>query len=125
MPTIHFRRIERRRTARVAMFVDLIVQGHSDDSEKFKVRTRTQSVSGHGGSMILEFPVSMSQTLLLTNEFTGERAECRVVGIRTNRDGHTHVAFEFMVPGINFWKMVFPAAGIRSARRVVPTAAIA
>ena len=125
MSNIHFRRIERRRTARVAMFVDLIVQGHSDDNEKFKVRTRTQSVSGHGGSMILEFPITMGQTLLLTNEFTGERTECRVVGIRTNRDGHTHVAFEFMVPTINFWKMAFPACGIRPVRRVASVAAIA
>jgi c-di-GMP-binding flagellar brake protein YcgR len=125
MPTIHFRRVERRRTARVAMFVDLVVQGHSDDDEKFKVRTRTLSVSGHGGSMVLEFPVSMGQTLLLTNEYTGERTESRVVGIRTNRDGHTHVAFEFMAPGINFWKMAFPAAGSRPVRRVIPTAAIA
>lgn len=122
---LHFRRIERRRTTRVAMFIDVVVQGHSYGDTEFKVNARTESVSGHGGSMILDFPVSVGQILLLTNGQTSERTECKVVGIRATRDKQIHVSFEFVASSLNFWKMAFPPAGIRPSRRAVPAAAIA
>jgi c-di-GMP-binding flagellar brake protein YcgR len=125
MPTLHFRRIERRRTARVALFVDVIVEGLSQENEKFKVRTRTQSVSGHGGSMMLDTQVAMGQLLLLTNEFSGDQTECKVVALRESRDGRRTVAFEFAGPHVNFWKMCFPAAGTKPVRRMVPAEATA
>jgi hypothetical protein len=125
MSTLHFRRVERRRTPRIALFVDLIVQGETHDKEKFRTRTRSHSVSRHGGSMILEFPVLMGQTLLLTNDFSGEKAECRVVAIRVGRDGKTTVAFEFTAADVNFWRMCFPDSGVKPLRRVQPTEAIA
>jgi c-di-GMP-binding flagellar brake protein YcgR len=125
MPTLHFRRIERRRTARVALFVDLIVQGLTVENEKFKIRTRSQSVSGHGGSMTLDVSVASGQLLLLTNEFSGEQTECRVVALRQARDGRMTVAFEFAAPQVNFWKMCFPAARVKPLRRAMPSEAIA
>jgi len=125
MATIHFRRVDRRRTPRVALFVDLIVQGVTQDNENFRSRTRSHSVSGHGGSMMLERTVTVGQTLLLTNDFSGQKAECRVVAVRTGRDGRISVAFEFTSTQVNFWKMHFPSAGIKPLRKVVPTAAIA
>ena len=125
MTTLHFRRVERRRTARIAILVDLIVQGEPQDEQKVRTRTRTLSVSRHGGSMPLEVTVNMGQTLLLTNDFSGEKTECRVVAIRTGRDGKTTVAFEFTSNDVNFWKMTFPNAGVKPLRRVVPATAIA
>jgi hypothetical protein len=125
MATIHFRRVDRRRTPRVALFVDLIVQGVTHESESFRSRTRSHSVSGHGGSMMLERIVTVGQTLLLTNDFSGEKAECRVVAVRTGRDGRLSVAFEFTSPQINFWKMTFPSAGVKPLRKIMPTTAIA
>jgi c-di-GMP-binding flagellar brake protein YcgR len=125
MSTIHFRRVDRRRTPRVALFVDLIVQGVSQDNENFRSRTRSHSVSGHGGSMMLERTVTVGQSLLLTNDFSGEKAECRVVAVRTGRDGRISVAFEFVSAPANFWKMSFPHAGAKPLRKIMPTTAIA
>jgi c-di-GMP-binding flagellar brake protein YcgR len=125
MSTLHFRRVERRRTARVALFADLTVQGISQNNEKFKVQTRSLSVSGHGGLTVLDIPLSVGQTLFLVNENSRQKAECKVVSLRPGHDGKTIVAFEFMSAPSNFWKMSFPPAGTRPLRRSVPDAATA
>ena len=120
MPTLHFRRVERRRTPRVAVFADLIIQGYDEDNEKFKIQARSHSVSGHGGMTILDTPVVLGQTLLVTNESSGQKTECRVVSVRLVADGKHIVAFEFIAPNANFWKMTFPVKGTKPLRRIVP-----
>lgn len=117
MGTLHFRRIERRRTARVALCVDLIVHGETESNGMFKAQTRTLSVSGHGGMMALDPEVTIGQKLILINVNSGEKAECRVVSLKTARDGKRNVAFEFTSSEINFWKVCFPAAGAKPIRR--------
>jgi c-di-GMP-binding flagellar brake protein YcgR len=117
MGILHFRRIERRRTARVALCVDLIVQGETESHGTFKVGARTLSVSGHGGMMVLESEVTLGQKLTLTNTSAGLKAECKVVSTKTMRDGKRNVAFEFTSEELNFWKMWFPVAGAKPARR--------
>ena len=119
MGTQHFRSIERRRTARVALCVDLIVHGELESSGKFKAETRTLSVSGHGGTMALEPEVRIGQKLMLINMNSGQKAECKVVSAKPVRDGKRNVAFEFMSTEINFWKMYFPVAGTKPIRRTV------
>lgn len=125
MSTIHFRRNERRRTTRIAVFADLIVQGLNENNEKFKIQTRSLSVSGHGGLTVLDAAVAAGQTLLLINENSLQKAECRVVSVRPGRDGKNIVAFEFLSPNANFWKISFPATGAKPLRRVAPTRATA
>lgn len=125
MSTLHFRRIERRRTPRVAIFADLTVQGFTETNEKFKVQTRSLSVSGHGGVTVLDAAVAVGQTLLLINENSRQKAECKVVSLRPGGDGKNIVAFEFVSPNTNFWKMSFPASGAKPLRRTVPSSATA
>jgi len=120
MPTLHFRRVERRRTPRVAVFADLIIQGYDEDNEKFKIQARSHSVSGHGGMTILDMAVVLGQTLLVTNENTGQKTECKVVSVRPITDGKHVVAFEFIAPNTHFWKMTFPVKGAKPLRRIVP-----
>jgi c-di-GMP-binding flagellar brake protein YcgR len=122
MGIVHFRRIERRRTARVALCVDLIVHGATQSNGAFKVEARTLSVSGHGGMMLLEPEVTIGQKLTLINTNAGLKAECKVVSAKLTRDGKKNVAFEFTSADINFWKMWFPVAGAKPARRTVPAA---
>jgi c-di-GMP-binding flagellar brake protein YcgR len=125
MSTLHFRRVERRRTARVAVFADLTVQGFNEQNEKFKVQTRSLCASGHGGLTVLDVPVSVGQTLILVNDNSKQKAECKVVSLRPGGNGKTIVAFEFVAPPANFWKMTFPPAGTKPQRRSLPTAATA
>ena len=122
MSTLHFRRVERRRTPRVAVFADLIIQGYDEANEKFKFQTRSHTVSGHGGMTILDTAVVMGQTLLVTNENTGQKTECRVVSVRPIGEGKHIVAFEFIAPNANFWKMAFPEKGAKPLRRGAVTA---
>ena len=119
MSTLHFRRIERRRTPRVAVFADLTVQGYSENNEKFKLQTRSLSVSGHGGMTILDATVVVGQTLVVINENSGQKTECKIVSLRPQGDGKSIVAFEFTSPNANFWKITFPAQGAKALRRVV------
>lgn len=125
MPTLHFRRVERRRTTRVSMFIDLLVQSCSDARVEFFQNARTESVSGHGGSMILglDVPVRVGQTLRVTNQCTRESVACKVVSVRPARDRQIRVSFEFAESASNFWKMSFPSVGIRAAHRSAVAAA--
>jgi c-di-GMP-binding flagellar brake protein YcgR len=120
MAKLHFRRIERRRTARVSLCVDLIVHGETENNGVFEAQARILSVSGHGGMMLLDPEVTIGQKLMLINTNSGEKAECKVVSAKTVRDGKKNVAFEFTSPEINFWKMCFPAAGAKPIRRALP-----
>ena len=125
MSTLHFRRVERRRTARVAVFADLTVQGISSDNQKFKLQTRSLSVSGYGGLTVLDADVCVGQILLVVNENSKQKAECKVVSLRSGGDGKSIVAFEFVSPNANFWKMSFPASGAKAVRRSLPSSATA
>jgi c-di-GMP-binding flagellar brake protein YcgR len=125
MSTLHFRRVERRRTGRVSVFADLTVHGINELNQRFKVHTRSLSVSGHGGLAVLDVPVSVGQTLVIVNEKSKQNAECRVVSLRPGGNGKTIMAFEFLAPPANFWKMSFPPAGAKSLRRPLPSKATA
>jgi len=119
MAILHFRRIERRRTARVPLCVDLNVHGEAQNNEPFEVQAQTLSVSGYGGMMVLNPEVNIGQKLMLTNLNSGQKAECTVVSVKTGRDGKKNVAFEFIFADINFWKMCFPPAGATPIRRTL------
>jgi c-di-GMP-binding flagellar brake protein YcgR len=126
MGNLHFRRVERRRTARVSLCVDLVVQGSTENEGTFNAEARTLSVSGHGGMMVMDPEVAMGQKLMLINMNSGQKAECKVVGTQTARDGKRQIAFEFTSAELNFWKMCFPAAGAKPLRRgPVPVAKLA
>lgn len=120
MALVHFRRIERRRTARVALCVDLIVHGETGTNGAFKAEARTLSVSRHGGLMVLEPEVASGQLLRLVHTGTGQKADCIVVSAKLLRDGKRNVAFEFVSVESNFWKMWFPASGEKPLRRAAP-----
>lgn len=125
MSTLHFRRVERRRTDRVSVFADLTVQGFTENNQKFKLQTRSLCVSGYGGLTILDASVVVGQTLLITNENSRQKAECKIVSLRPGGDGKTIVAFEFISANTNFWKMSFPSAGAKPLRRAIPSTATA
>src|SRR5436853_7898741 len=98
MATLHCRNGERRRTVRVSVFVDLTVQGIDGQNQRFKTRTSSLSVSGHGGLTVLDVSVSVGQTLILGNEHSKQKAECRVVSLRPVSRGKTIVSLVVLEP---------------------------
>ena len=118
MAIMHCRSIERRRTARAIVSIEMEVTGVSESNLPFKFSTRTISVSQHGGVILLEAPLPVGQRFELVNEFNRRTATCRIVSVRLNKDGKLHGAFELHCPEGNFWSMAFPKAGARPMKRV-------
>ena len=105
---------------RVAMSINVLVFGEAEAGEKFKYWTRTVSVSGHGGAVVLEGTLEVGQKFELMNEYNNKKAQAKIVSVKNMRDGQAHAAFEFVEGGEKFWSMVFPAAGAKPLRKLVP-----
>ncbi len=118
MAIMHCRSIERRRTARAVVSMQMEVTGVGESDAPFKFSTRTISVSQHGGVILLESPLPVGHRFELLNEFNNRKATCRIVSIKLNKDGKVHGAFELHCPEGNFWSMSFPKAGARPMKRV-------
>jgi c-di-GMP-binding flagellar brake protein YcgR len=123
MSLLHFRRVERRRTARATMCMNLLVHGENAAGAKFRYWTKSLSVSAFGGVILLESPLSVGQQFHLANEHNGKTAHAKVVAIRSARDGQTHASFEFLEGAEKFWSMTFPPAGAKPLRRCGPKVA--
>jgi hypothetical protein len=122
MSLLHFRRIERRRTARATMCMNLLVYGETSLGEKFKYWTRSISVSAFGG-VLLEAQLAVGQEFHIVNEYNGKKAIARIVAVRSTREGQVHASFEFIEGAEKFWSMSFPAAGAKPMRRFLPRVA--
>jgi len=112
-----YRRIEKRRSARVTLSVPLRVDGQTVSGEEFIVRTRSHFVSEGGCLLLLDKEVALDQALVLMNEHTRQSIQCRVVSTRRHRDGKRYVGVEFMSPTSNFWRIAFSKPGARPLKR--------
>ncbi len=117
MAILHCRSIERRRTTRAAVSIQMIVSWVDEQKEEFTFSTRTVSVSAHGGVILLESPLVVGQRFELMNDFNRRTATCRIVSTRLGKDGKLHGAFELLCAEGNFWSMAFPAAGAKPMKR--------
>ena len=118
MAILHCRSIERRRTARAVVSIELMVVGLDDAKHKFQFTTKTVSVSANGGVIVLDGPLPEGQKFQLVNAFNGKQASARVVSVRMGRDGKLHGAFELFCEEGNFWSMVFPPSGAKPMKRL-------
>jgi hypothetical protein len=118
MSLLHFRRVERRRTRRAVMCINVLVFGEVEGGEKFRYWTRSVSVSGHGGVVLLEQELEVGQALHVMNEYNGKKATARIVAVRSSKEGQVQASFEFTEGGEKFWSMTFPASGAKPMRRV-------
>lgn len=120
MAILHFRCKERRRTVRVMLSIPLKVHGMSTEGDTFAVATKSHTVSLHGASLELEYPVQLGDILMIENELTHEQVEARVVTLKKTREGKAHVGLEFTNKDVNFWHMAFPVPGAKPLRRLAP-----
>lgn len=98
----------RRRSRRRALDIAVYVYGHEPGKEPFHEEAHTLKVNANGALLLLSVPVQKGQRLLLTNQFTQQEQDCRVVflGHRYSRTVEAGVAF----PGTNpdFWQLHTP-----------------
>jgi hypothetical protein len=119
MSLLHFRRVERRRTARAVLCMNLLVFGETAEGEKFRYWTKSVSVSAFGGVVLLEMTLPVGQEFHVMNEYNGKKAKAKVVAVRDARNGQVHASFEFAECVERFWSMTFPAAGAKPLRKVL------
>ncbi len=96
-----------RRSTRVFMRVRVVVAGKNSDSRRFREACETVVINAHGGLMYLNQPLSMNAIVVLTNPFTQEEQESRVVFLGEATDKGQRVGVEFLTPAPHFWGVDF------------------
>ena len=96
-----------RRSTRVFMRVRVVVAGKNSDKRRFREACETIVINAHGGLMYLNQPLAMDAMLVLTNPFTQEEQESRVVFLGEATDKGQRVGVEFLTPAPHFWGVDF------------------
>src|SRR5579863_9267885 len=99
-----------RRSTRVFMRVRVVVAGKNSDNRRFREACETIVINAHGGLMYLNQPLAMDAMLVLTNPFTQEEQESRVVFLGEATDKGQRVGVEFLTPAPHFWGVDFVPA---------------
>jgi hypothetical protein len=97
----------RRRSERLRLSIPVFVYGWAASNRPFTDITNTLSVNIHGGLVAVPATVLPGQTVLLSNMYTNEEKQCRVVRVGPERDGKREVGFEFLHPEGWFWWVDF------------------
>src|SRR5712671_3627644 len=108
MPETDFDKV--RRSTRVFMRVRVVVAGKNSDSRRFREAGETIVITAHGGMMYLKQPLNMDTILVITNPFTQEEQECRIVFLGDATDKGQRVGLEFLTPAPHFWGVDFVPA---------------
>ena len=99
-----------RRSTRVFMRVRVVVAGKNCDNRRFREACETIVINAHGGLMYLNQPLAMDGMVVLTNPFTQEEQECRIVFLGEATDKGQRVGVEFLTPAPHFWGVDFVPA---------------
>ena len=98
-----------RRSTRVFMRVRVVVAGKNSDNRRFREACETIVINAHGGLLYLNQPLDMDTMLVVTNPFTQEEQESRVVylGEDTDSEKGQRIGIEFLTPAPHFWGIEF------------------
>jgi len=99
-----------RRSTRVFMRVRVVVAGKNSDNRRFREACETIVINAHGGLLYLNQPLAMDAMLVLTNPFTQEEQESRIVFLGEATDKGQRVGVEFLTPAPHFWGVDFVPA---------------
>lgn len=97
-----------RRTKRLGISIPVLVRGTSADGLPVSELTRTASVNGHGGLIVVSAYFTEGQTLSVENKNTGETRDCTVVRMLPWPNGKFAVGVEFSGGSASFWGIYFP-----------------
>jgi hypothetical protein len=100
--------ITRRRSQRLFLQVRVVVQGILPTGTPFTEETHTIVVNAHGALVEMETPLEPGQIVTLRNVRTNEQIECATKLVKPVDPQKFSTAFEFKVPGPDFWRISFP-----------------
>jgi hypothetical protein len=96
-----------RRSSRVFMRVRVVLAGKNRSRKRFRIACETIVINAHGGLIYVSESVEMGAMLTITNPFTQEEQECRVVYLGEETDKAQLVGLEFLTPSPHFWGVEF------------------
>lgn len=99
-----------RRSTRVFMRVRVVVAGKNADNRRFREACETIVINAHGGLMYLNQPLTMDCIVVLTNPFTQEEQESRIVFLGDATEKGQRIGLEFLTPAPHFWGVDFVPA---------------
>ena len=108
-----------RRSTRIFLRLRVVVAGKNTDGRRFREACETIVINAHGGLVYLNQPVAMDAMLVLTNPFTQEEQECRIVYLGEAVEKGQRVGVEFLSPAPHFWGVEL-APGDWSGRSLAP-----
>jgi hypothetical protein len=102
-----------RRTKRLGISIPVLVRGTSAEGLPVSELTRTASINGHGGLIVVSAYFKEGETLSIENKNTGETRSCTIVRRLPWPQGRFAVGIEFDGGSNGFWEVNFPphAAG--------------
>lgn len=98
----------KRRSLRVVIDVPISVFGQNAAGKIFEEKTRTITVSDHGGLIFLKADVDPERPTLLVNPKTGAEIQCRIAHRKEVEKGLFQIGVEFATPLPRFWGVNFP-----------------
>jgi hypothetical protein len=108
-----------RRSTRVFMRVRVVVAGKNSDNRRFREACETIVINAHGGLIYMNQPLHLDAVLVLTNPFTQEEQESRIVFLGNATEKGQRVGIEFLTPAPRFWGVDFIPADWPAPSEVV------
>ena len=105
---IHAAYVERRRSIRLSIHLELIVCG---DAGAFQEQTCTRSLNAHGLLVALTATMKIGQILIIQNPENWAERRGRVASLGRCYAGRTEVGIEFLEPAPDFW--LIPAKPVK------------
>ncbi|MGB6200407.1 MAG: hypothetical protein WA871_12090 [Candidatus Acidiferrales bacterium] len=96
-----------RRSTRIFMRVRVVASGKNLTGRRFRTACETIVINAHGGLLYLDQELAMDALVVLTNPFTQEEQECRVVYLGDSVEKGQRVGVEFLSPSPHFWGVDF------------------
>jgi len=85
------------------MRIRVIVEGKNIRGRKFRESCHTIVVNAHGGLLYLNQELESGAMLVVSNPFTQDELECRVVFLGELGEKGQRVGVEFLTPAPRFW----------------------
>jgi PilZ domain-containing protein len=92
-----------RRSSRMFMRIRVLLAGKNQQGRRFRHACETIVINAHGALLYADQELEVGEVLVITNPFTQEDQECRVVYLGDDSDKGQRVGVEFLTPAPRFW----------------------
>ena len=96
-----------RRSSRIFMRIRVVVAGKNRNGGRFSEACESIVINAHGGLFYSSELLEIGALLTITNPFTQEEQECRIVYLGDDGGKGRRMGLEFVTPSPHFWGVEF------------------